>query len=282
MKETMTIREIAELTGKSMRSVVIWIRSCAETAQDNAQKPPVRERLETAQKTKKPAEFTLEETIAIIRAGGNELLANLLAQNASATCPPSTEGGRRALGADASEGETEDIRHAIAPVGDAVIDRAVGKLVDKALPVLAELLRPIYRNAICMGIDEATDRIDMSMLKIDKAIEKLDHGLTLIGDLAAVQRETKRKLERVTGAQGGCFTLGDAAQALGMEKPELLNYLRGQRILRVDMTPAVKWVERDYLRWTFVEFDGVETDQPVHRTYVTPAGMDFIRKLMGR
>ena len=35
-----------------------------------------------AERTKKPAQFTLEETIEIIKAGGNETLANLLLENA--------------------------------------------------------------------------------------------------------------------------------------------------------------------------------------------------------
>jgi len=72
----MTIKQIAEITGKTERSVRLWAKEASEIISH------ISEIISQAIKTKKPAEFTLEETIAIIRAGGNETLADLLLENA--------------------------------------------------------------------------------------------------------------------------------------------------------------------------------------------------------
>lgn len=71
----MTIKEIANLTGKTKRTIELWCKSCENNSH-------VCEKITQAKSIKKPADFTLEETIAIIRAGGKETLADLLAENA--------------------------------------------------------------------------------------------------------------------------------------------------------------------------------------------------------
>ncbi len=71
----MTIKEIAKLTGKSESTIRNWLAS-AKTAEISA-------KIAEARKTSKPSDFTLEETIAIIRAGGNDTLADLLQDNAT-------------------------------------------------------------------------------------------------------------------------------------------------------------------------------------------------------
>jgi predicted transcriptional regulator len=68
----MTIKEIAELCGRAQSTIRNWITS-ANSAEISA-------KIADAQQAKKPANFTIEETIAIIRAGKNETLANLLAE----------------------------------------------------------------------------------------------------------------------------------------------------------------------------------------------------------
>lgn len=80
----MNIKGIAGLTGKSERTIRLWIGKISE---NNSGLSPegitgLSEKISSAEKTKKPADFTLEETIEIIRAGGNETLANLLLDNA--------------------------------------------------------------------------------------------------------------------------------------------------------------------------------------------------------
>lgn len=73
---TMTLRQIAELTGKTKRAVEMWAqKACEESSQ-------ICEKISQARSNLKPAQFSLEETIAIVRAGGNGLLADLLLQNA--------------------------------------------------------------------------------------------------------------------------------------------------------------------------------------------------------
>jgi len=71
--KTMTLAEISELTGKGATSIRRWATS---TKMAN-----ILTKMANAKKTKEPAEFTLDETISIIRAGGHDTLANLLLQN---------------------------------------------------------------------------------------------------------------------------------------------------------------------------------------------------------
>lgn len=79
--EGMTIREIAELCGIGETTVRRW----ADTT--SAEMADLRAKMAEAQETKKAARFTLEETLAIIRAGGKGLLADLLEQNARGGLP---------------------------------------------------------------------------------------------------------------------------------------------------------------------------------------------------
>jgi len=78
----MTLKEIAGLLGKTDRRLRQWITS--EKSSDDLRKkfPMISEKISEAYRKKKPADFTLDESIAIVRAGGNETLANLLAENA--------------------------------------------------------------------------------------------------------------------------------------------------------------------------------------------------------
>jgi len=70
----MTIKEIVKLTGKSETTIRRWISS--------AKMAHISAKMADAGSAKVPADFTLDETIAIIRAGGNHTLADLLKQNA--------------------------------------------------------------------------------------------------------------------------------------------------------------------------------------------------------
>lgn len=78
----MTIKEIAEIASAGETTIRRW----AEIA--SGKMAGLRAKMAGAQESKKPADFTLEETIAIIRAGGNETLADLLAQNAKEKTTP--------------------------------------------------------------------------------------------------------------------------------------------------------------------------------------------------
>jgi hypothetical protein len=75
----MTTKEIAELLNKkSTKTILAWIKN-------NGQKMPIiSQKLTDAEKTKKPADFTLDETIQILRAGNvSESLISLLIENAN-------------------------------------------------------------------------------------------------------------------------------------------------------------------------------------------------------
>ena len=72
----MTIRQLAKLCGVGQSTIRRW----AETA--SAEMAGIRAKMAGSQLSKKPAVFCLDETITIVRAGGNELLADLLLENA--------------------------------------------------------------------------------------------------------------------------------------------------------------------------------------------------------
>lgn len=86
--QTMTLNQIAGLTGKAESTIRSWITSAktagssAKTAGSSEKMSGLSAKIAEAKRTKKPAQFTLEETIEIIKAGGNETLANLLLENA--------------------------------------------------------------------------------------------------------------------------------------------------------------------------------------------------------
>jgi hypothetical protein len=69
----MTIKEIAEIANVSVSTIKNWI------ALSKIDKPSA----EIAKATNEPFRFNLDEITAIIRAGGRETLANLLADNAA-------------------------------------------------------------------------------------------------------------------------------------------------------------------------------------------------------
>jgi uncharacterized protein YjcR len=79
----MTIKEIAELCGVEPRTINNWVHKIADDPGKNFQGLAVK--LEEAEKSgKDPADFTLDETLAIIGEGGkNKALASLLAENAA-------------------------------------------------------------------------------------------------------------------------------------------------------------------------------------------------------
>lgn len=77
MAEGMTIKQIAELCGVSESTVRNWIDKAAASAK--IAKPSA----ETAKVSNEPFRFTLADTLEIVRAGGKDTLADLLASNAA-------------------------------------------------------------------------------------------------------------------------------------------------------------------------------------------------------
>ncbi|HET6499047.1 MAG TPA: helix-turn-helix domain-containing protein [Coriobacteriia bacterium] len=81
MAESMTIKQIAELCGVGEQTVRDWIK--AGTATGSAAPEIVSASLKLSEAGHgRPAMLDLPETLAIIRAGGNNTLADLLADNA--------------------------------------------------------------------------------------------------------------------------------------------------------------------------------------------------------
>ena len=83
---TMSLKQIAALTGKNEKTVLRWLQKY-----DGAFCTEISAKCTIALSTKKHAEFTLKETIAIIRAGGNDTLANLLLANTSTALTTTTD-----------------------------------------------------------------------------------------------------------------------------------------------------------------------------------------------
>lgn len=71
--QTMTLNQISGLTGKTERSIRLWINKPSEKTSEMSEKmSEIRSKISEARKTSKAAQFTLEETIEIIKAGGKE------------------------------------------------------------------------------------------------------------------------------------------------------------------------------------------------------------------
>ena len=86
----MTIKEIAELCGATHQTILNWVHKLVDNPPKNLEGDPPKNweglaiKLQEAEKSgTTPADFTLEETLAIIEAGGNKTLAALLAENAA-------------------------------------------------------------------------------------------------------------------------------------------------------------------------------------------------------
>ena len=71
----MTIKEISELTGKSHQTMGRWIKLSI------SKMDTIKSKMDKGN-TSNPANFNLDETICIIKSGGNNLLADLLLHNA--------------------------------------------------------------------------------------------------------------------------------------------------------------------------------------------------------
>ena len=75
----MTIKEIASEANVTEKTLRGWI------VKASVKLPKLSGKTTEARRTGVAADFTLEETIAIVRAGGNETLADLLAMNAASS-----------------------------------------------------------------------------------------------------------------------------------------------------------------------------------------------------
>lgn len=84
----MTNKEISELCKVDLRTVQLWAKKVGEKISS------IGEKISSSTSTY-PADFTLPETIAIIRAGGNDTLADLLAQNANEKKSPAIPNGKQ-------------------------------------------------------------------------------------------------------------------------------------------------------------------------------------------
>jgi transcriptional regulator with XRE-family HTH domain len=118
--QSMTMEEIATLCGAGKTTVRRWVdTACAKMAH-------LRAKMAHAFETKVAARFTLPETIAIIRAGGNETLADLLAQNANQ--------GHKAPEPRESEGLSSRDKALIREIVSAIIPAITEAVNVKALP----------------------------------------------------------------------------------------------------------------------------------------------------
>ena len=81
----MTIKQIAETCGVDIKTVRRWVGKMSTLDGQNVQaETAVKKKMREAGRAGKPTYLTLEETLAIVRAGGRHTLASLLAENAKA------------------------------------------------------------------------------------------------------------------------------------------------------------------------------------------------------
>jgi hypothetical protein len=80
----MTTKEIAQAVGKDERTVRRWVNRTA------GKMSGLSDKMSDAERTKKPADYTLEETIAIIEAGMGKNAAGVFRANAEKPAPEAT------------------------------------------------------------------------------------------------------------------------------------------------------------------------------------------------
>lgn len=139
---TMTIKEIAELTGKSKSTVENWIKKIlnGETTLINGETTlSIREKISSASPAY-PARFNEEEVITIIRAGGNETLANLLQDNSKNQNAVVMASSSNDLLENVIKSLPQVIAHAIASELDRRLPHTQNNLI--AAPVRAEKKTP--------------------------------------------------------------------------------------------------------------------------------------------
>ncbi|MDR2798262.1 MAG: hypothetical protein LBB80_07960 [Treponema sp.] len=130
----MTIKEIAELCGVDRTTVLRWAHKVSDDPVHFAQGLTIK--LEEAEKSgRDPADFTLEETLAIIRAGGNDTLANLLAENAKnkEALAVQTGGFSQAITPQIEKAVYEVVYQAVQAAVSEQLDGAVDRLLDRVL-----------------------------------------------------------------------------------------------------------------------------------------------------
>jgi len=167
----MTLKEIAQLANVGKTTVQDWIKKMNENRSDlnengssnlNEIRSGILEKIAKARKDSKPADFTLEETIAIVRAGGNETLANLLAENAKAAHPEQASISGETAHAIASEIYQSFAMKIVPLIVEAVSGRkpsARKEPEQKRLPALPNAAAELFGTALGMRLEDVEDEI---------------------------------------------------------------------------------------------------------------------------
>lgn len=190
MEHTMTLQQIAAITNTSPRTVRRWITSdkmsqasdkmsqASENISDQAEIISASNKLREAGRSRRPAQFTLAETVAIIRAGGNDTLANLLADNAKVAQDVATYNNL----------PVQAIAHEIAVALSSSITKAVRDIA--RVPAITgpqgreELGRAIARRAITEGT--TIQPIIRMLVRVLESRSKYYEAQLLHGDLHRV------------------------------------------------------------------------------------------------
>lgn len=182
--EGMTIREIAEIANTSEKTIREWIKTASEKLPEVL--PGLSAKTAEAQETKKPALFTVDEVIAIIRAGGRATLADLLAENARRTA-------QAALPAPVFP----------APAGLKVQEDVLG----------------IYRDIISQQ-NSLVRNLQRQVKSLERRLEEYEHRPRRVGKPSGVTLPSPDEV----GAEEPFLSFHDIATALGCTK-ENVNHL---------------------------------------------------------
>jgi hypothetical protein len=198
--ETMTLQQIADLVGKTPRAVKMWAHKAARAAREEASdkmseevenisgqveiistpetRRSIAAKLLSARRSNHAQSFTLPETVAIIRAGGNDTLANLLADNAKVAQDVATYNNL----------PVQAIAHEIAVALSSSITKAVRDIA--RVPAITgpqgreELGRAIARRAITEGT--TIQPIIRMLVRVLESRSKYYEAQLLHGDLHRV------------------------------------------------------------------------------------------------
>ncbi len=147
----MTLREIASIMNKNVKTIRRW------AVQAGTKCPTIRDKMSQATATSKAANFTVEETIEIIKGGGNQNVAGILLDNINShskgiikSCEPTSIG--------------------ITQRDKVVISETISLCIQKIMPMITnDNNQPMSRPKQLSQAPDLTDRAKLNMIIRDYA-----------------------------------------------------------------------------------------------------------------
>lgn len=180
----MTIKEIATTANVDRTTVLRWMKKVI-----GAFCTVIGAKCTEAEKTKVEADFTLEETIAIVRAGGNDTLADLLLANAKESQKPTAKTPKLPNGSQLREIRVMFERQAI---DKSQVARLLGLLP-------SEPSTPTSPGAVAIIPQRDPERVESTLRGLMPQSDKGRGAVYAVATRAVASEESKKAVEKMNG-----------------------------------------------------------------------------------